>query len=195
MQTLSNTTVKICISKFTEDAQYVINNLEEVKIDVPEMPDNRLLETVKGPMYMSNYNDAMKRFNDRQDAYRSNKSRMCSVILAQCDPAMDAKLQVTEGWLENKADLLFVLMAAQVACIGVQKNYRKHIVAREAFRSLANCFQNSDTALVFKARYLVYKQKCDKASIGFKFTKKFLNSEKKQNPKLDDAAATKAAED
>ena len=131
------------------------------------MPDNRLLETVKGPMYMPNYNDAMKRFNDRQDAYRSNKSCTCSVILAQCDPAMDAKLQVAEGWLENKTDLLFVLMAAQAACIGIQKNCSKHIVARVAFRSLANCFQNSDAALIFKARYLACKQKCDKAGISF----------------------------
>ena len=120
---------------------------------------------------------------------------MCSVILAQCDPAMEAKLQVTEGWVENKADLLFVLMAAQAVCIGVQQNYSKHMVAREAFRSLANCFQNSDTALTFKARYLACKKKCDKAGISFKFTKKFLDSEKQQNPKLDDAAATKAAED
>ena len=119
---------------------------------------------------------------------------MCSVILAQCDLAMVAKLQVMEGWLENKTNLLFVLMAAQVACIGgVHQNYRKHIVAREAFRSLANCFQNSDTALIFKARYLACKQKCDKADISFKFTKKFLNSEKKQNPKLNDATATKTA--
>ena len=31
-QALSNATVKICTSKFTEDAQYVINNLEEVKM-------------------------------------------------------------------------------------------------------------------------------------------------------------------
>ena len=178
LQALSNATVKICGSTFTEDAQYVINNLEEVKIDEPEIPGDSLLETVKGPMYISNYNNATKCFNDRQDAYRSNKSRMCSVILAQCDPVMDAKLQVTKGWLENKTDLLFFLMAAQAACIGVQKNYSKHIVVREAFRPLASCFQNSDTALVFKTRYLPCKQKCNKAGISFKFTKKILDSEK-----------------
>ena len=63
-QGLFNATVKICSSKFTEDTQYIINNLEEVKIDVPEMPDDSLLETVKGPLYMLNYKDAMKRFND-----------------------------------------------------------------------------------------------------------------------------------
>ena len=103
---------------------------------------------------------------------------MRSVILAQCDLAMVAKLQVMEGWLENKTNLLFVLMAAQAACIGVQKNYSKHIVAREAFRSLANCFQNSDTALVFKARYLACKQTFDKAGISFRFTKKFFHLEK-----------------
>ena len=34
----------------------------------------------------------------------------------------------------------------------------------------------------------------EKVSIGFKFTKKFLDSKKKKNLELDDAAATKAAE-
>ena len=33
----------------------------------------------------------------------------------------------------------------------------------------------------------------EKAGIGFKFGKKFLDSEKKKNPKLNDAAATEAA--
>ena len=43
-------------------------------------------------------------------------------------------------------------------------------------------------------KYIVCKKKCDKAGIGFTFSKKFLDSEKKKNPNLDDAAATKAAE-
>ena len=64
-QALSNATVKICTSKFTEEAQYIINNLEEVKIDVPGMPDDSLLETVKGPMYMSNYNTATRKSSTR----------------------------------------------------------------------------------------------------------------------------------
>ena len=119
---------------------------------------------------------------------------MRSVVLAQCDPSMEAKLQVTEGWENNKADLLFVLTAAQAACIGMQQNFSMHVEAREAYRSLANCFQNNDTALVYKTRYIACKKKCDKAGIGFTFSKKFLDSEKKKNPKLDDAVATKAAE-
>ena len=118
---------------------------------------------------------------------------MCSVIMGQCDLGMQAKLQVTEDWEANKTDLLFVLMAAQVVCIGVQDNYSTHAVASEAFRSLANCFQNSDTALAFKTKYLACKKKCDKAGISFKFAKKFIDLEKKKNPNLDDAAATKAA--
>ena len=119
---------------------------------------------------------------------------MCSVVKAQCDLSMEAKLQVTEGWEENKTDLLFVLTAAQAACIGVQRNYSVNVVAREAMRSLANCFQNNETALVFKKNYLACKKKCDKAGIGLTFSKKFLDLEKKKNPKFDDAAATKAAE-
>ena len=63
-QALSNATVKLCRSKYMEVAQYIINNLKEVKIDELEMPDDSLLGTAKGPMYMSNYNNAMKRFND-----------------------------------------------------------------------------------------------------------------------------------
>ena len=34
----------------------------------------------------------------------------------------------------------------------------------------------------------------DKAGIGFKFAKKFVDKEKTKNPNLDDAGATKAAE-
>ena len=44
--------------------------------------------------------------------YKSNKRAMCSVVMGQCDPAMQAKLQVTEDWEANKTDLLFVLTAA-----------------------------------------------------------------------------------
>ena len=106
---------------------------------------------------------------------------------------MQEKLQVTEDWEANKTDLLFILMAAQAACIGVQDNYSMHVVAREAMHSLANCFQNSDTTLSFKHKYLACKKKCDKVGISFKFAKKFVESEKKKNPNLDDAAATKAA--
>ena len=60
-------------------------------------------------------------------------------------------------------------------------------------RSLTNCFQNTDPTLVFKQKFLACKQKMDKAGIGFKFGKKFLNSEKKKNPQLDDTAVTEAA--
>ena len=119
---------------------------------------------------------------------------MCSVVKAQCDPLMEAKLEATEGWEDNKTDLLFVLTTAQAACIGVQRNYSLYVSARGAMRSLANCFQNTESALDFKKNYLVYKKMCEKAGIGFTFSKKFLDLEKKKNSKLDDAAATKVAE-
>ena len=119
---------------------------------------------------------------------------MCSVVIGQCDPAMDAKLQVTEDWEANRTDLLFVLKAAQAACISVQDNHSMHVVAHEALCSFANCFQNSQPALTFKQRYIACKTKMDKAGIGFKFTKKFLDKEKAKNPNLNDAGATKAAE-
>ena len=118
---------------------------------------------------------------------------MCSVVLGQCDMAMQVKLQVTEDWDANKTYMLFVLKAAQAACISVQDNYSMHAVAREVVRSLTNCFQNSDTALAFKQKYLATKKNMDKAGISFKFAKKFLDLKKKKNLKLDDAAATEAA--
>ena len=118
---------------------------------------------------------------------------MSSVVLGQCDAVMQVKLQVTEDWEANKTDLVFVLTAAQAACIGVQYNYSMHIVAREAMCSLVNCFQISDTALAFKHKYIACKKNCDKAGIGIKFSKKFLDLEKKKNLNLDDAGATEAA--
>ena len=172
---LSNATVKICRSNFTEDVQSVINDMEEVVMKELEMPDDTLLtDTLKAQIHISRYNDKDKRFNERKACYKSNKSRMCSVVLAQCDPAMEVKLQVTEGWEDNKTDLLFVLTAAQAACTGVQKNYSMYVMARDAMRSMTNCFHNNDTALAFKTRYFACKKQCDKAGIGFTFSKKFL---------------------
>ena len=65
---------------------------------------------------------------------------MCSVVLGQCDKAMQAKLQVTEDWDADKTDLLFALKAAQLACTGVQDNYSMHVMAREAVCSLTSFF-------------------------------------------------------
>ena len=99
-----------------------------------------------------------------------------------------------DGGLGGQQDGSAVQRAAQAACIGVQQNYSVYVAAREAMRSLANCFQNNESALDFKKNYLACKKKCEKAGIGFTFSKKFLDLEKKKNPKLDDAAATKVAE-
>ena len=40
---LSTGTVKVCKSAYTEDVQYVIDNLEDVVIKEPDEPDNALL--------------------------------------------------------------------------------------------------------------------------------------------------------
>ena len=45
---------------------------------------------------------------------------------------------------------------------------------------MTNCFQNNESALGFKKNYLACKKKCDKAGIGFNFSKKFLDLEKKK---------------
>ena len=175
--------------------QHIINNLEEVVIKEPDEPDNApLANPLKAQVHLHPYTDQYKRLEEHKACYLSNKAHMCSVVKAQCDPSMQAKLQVTEGWEDNKTDLPFVLTAAQAACIGVQRNYSVYIAARVAMRSLANCFQNNKSALGFKKNYLACKKKCDKAGIRLRFSKKFLDLEKKKNPKLDDAAATKVAE-
>ena len=119
-------------------------------LDMPDMPDDGLLSGLKGDLHKLNYKDDIQMWKKGMGYYKLNKSSMCSVVLGQCDVAMQAKLQVTENWEGNKTDLLFALNAAQAACIGVQENYSMHVVGREAFCSLANCFQNTDTALVFK---------------------------------------------
>ena len=69
-QALSNATVKICGSNFSEDVQSAINNMEEVVIQEPDMPDDTLLaDTLKAPIYIANYKDKNKRFNERTACY------------------------------------------------------------------------------------------------------------------------------
>ena len=189
---LSNAVVKYC-RNFPEDVKAFITNMEEVEMDEPDMPDNSLLSGLKGDIHKSNCKDDMQVWKQRVRYYTSNKSAMYSVVLGQYDAAMQVKLQVTENWEANKIDLLFILKAAQAACIGVQENYSMHVVGCEVFCSLANYFQNIDTALIFKQRFLAREKKMDKAGIGIKFAKKFLKSEKKKNPNINDAAATNAA--
>ena len=122
-EALSNTTVKVCRSAYTEDVQHVIENLEEVVIKEPDEPDDALLsDPLKAQINLSWYTDQYKRFEERKACYLSNKAHICSVVKAQYDHSMQAKVQATEGWEDNKTDLLFVLTAAQAACVGVQRN-------------------------------------------------------------------------
>ena len=70
LQALSNATVKICGSNFSEDVQSAINNMEEVVIQEPDMPDDTLLaDTLKAPIFIANYKDKNKRFNERTACY------------------------------------------------------------------------------------------------------------------------------
>ena len=148
-QALSNAMSKFC-NNLLEDVKALFNNLEEVNMDKLAMPDESLMSGTQGQMHMSNYKDDMKDWKAKVRHYTSNKSAMCSAVLGQCDPAMHARLQMTENWEANKMDLLYVLKAAQAACIGVQENFSMHIVGCEAMRSLANSFQTTDTPLTFK---------------------------------------------
>ena len=87
-----------------------------------------MTESKQGPMHMSNYKDDMTNWKDRVKYCTSNKSTMCSVVLGQCDPAIQAKLQMTKSWDANKRNLLFILKAAHAACIGVQDYFSLHVV-------------------------------------------------------------------
>ncbi len=194
-EALSNATVKICKASNVEDVQSLINNMEEVVIEDPHMPDDALLTSLKKDIYFYQYKKEADSAILRRASYLSNKASMCSVLRAQCDPAMVAKLEATEDWEAKKTDLLFVLEAAQAACLGVQRNYSFYVSARDAMRSLANCFQNDEDAMDFKRRYLACTKLWDKAGISLNFSKKFLELEKKRDPKLTDAKAMMAAED
>ena len=138
--------------------------------------------------------DEKKEWRTRVTNYKSNNSTMCSVLLEQRDPALHAMLETTEDLEANKSNLLFVLEAVEVGHITVQENFSLCIVACEALRSFANCFQNSEEPLGFKCISLACIHKLDKAGIGFRFGKKFLDPEKAKNPNLaDDGTVTKAA--
>ena len=74
--------VKFCHSTTNpEDVQSIINNMEEVNMDEPNMPDNNLLSGVKADLYKSNYKDDMSRWKKRVGFYKSNKSAMYSVVM------------------------------------------------------------------------------------------------------------------
>lgn len=192
---LSNASLLICKASNIEDVQSLINNMEEVVIKDPDMPDDSLLTSLKKDIYFYQYKKEADSAILRRASYLSNKASMCSVLRAQCDPAMVAKLEATEDWDAKKTDLLFVLEAAQAACLGVQQNYSVYVSARDAMRSLANCFQNTESAVEFKRKYLACKKLWVKAGISLKFSKKFVELEKKRNPKLTDVKAMEVAED
>ena len=106
-QVLSNVVAKYC-HNLPEDVKALITNMEEVEMDEPDMPDNSLLSGVKGDLHKLNYKDNMQAWYQRMRYSTSNKSTMCSMVLGQCDAAMQAKMQVTEVCEANKMDLLFV---------------------------------------------------------------------------------------
>ena len=135
----------------------------------------------------------MDRWEERVHYYKLNKRAICGVGLGQCDVLMLSKLAITTGWEANKSDLLWVLKAAQAACIGVQENYSHHVVGCEALESLTTCKQDSNSNLDFKEEFLACMKKLDKAEISFKFGKTFINAEKKRDSTFDDATVHEAA--
>ena len=173
--------------------KYLIKHLMEVVINRPEEPTKDMLKSTSAAIFVSNYSRKMDRWEKRTVSCTTNKSIICGVVLAQCDVAMQAKLAIIAGWEANKSNLLWVLKAAQLACIGMQENYSHHVVGHEALQSLTMCSQNSDSELDFKEDFLARTKKLEKAEIGFAFGMKFIDAEKKRDPNLDDAAAHKAA--
>ena len=105
-----------------EDMNYLIEKLEDVVINEPEELTGDMLQSPSATMLLSNYNRKMDRWEKRTASYTSNKSIICGIVLGQCDVSMHSKLEITAGWEANKSDLLWVLKAAQSACIGMQDN-------------------------------------------------------------------------
>ena len=155
-QALSNAVIHFC-KDYRQDVQSLISNMVEVTMDRPDMPDESEMLSAKSALYISDYQDDVRNWKQQVKDYDSNKSAMCSVVMGQCDTAMEAKLQVAEDWEAKRTDLLFVLQTAQAACIGVQDNHSMHVVAHEALRSFANCFQNSQIGLNYKQSFLACK--------------------------------------
>ena len=94
-QVLSNAVAKFC-AKFLVDTKELINEIEEDNMNQPEMLSETLTESKQGPIHMSNYDRDMKDWKEHLKYYKSNKSAMCSVVLMQCDPAMQVRLQIME---------------------------------------------------------------------------------------------------
>ena len=121
----------------------------------PETLEDEVIITPGGSQKFAEYHEDKKTWTRKVENYTSNKSTVCSVLLEQSDPAMHAMLEMTEDWDSNKSNLLFVLKAAEARCIDVQENFSPHTVAREALRTFANCFQNSEEPLAFKLTFIV----------------------------------------
>ena len=77
--------------------QQVIDNMEEVSLKEPDEPEDTLLAGSKAQIHLSRYNYQYERYHECKACYLFNKARMCSVIKAQCDSSMEAKLEATEG--------------------------------------------------------------------------------------------------
>ena len=80
-QALSNAVIKFC-TNVPEDVQALIINMEEVKMDepdMPDMPDNSLLSGIKADLHKLICIDDMQRCKKCQLYYKSNKSTMCNI--------------------------------------------------------------------------------------------------------------------
>ena len=119
-QALSNAVSNFCTHQ-PDDVKHVIKHLEEVVINELVEPTKEQLDSKLRRIIADNYVRQMDKWDKRISNYTSNNSIICGVVLRQCDTSVQSKLAITAGWEANKSNLLFVLKAAQVACIGVQK--------------------------------------------------------------------------
>ena len=55
--------------------------MEEVEMEQPPMPEESLLESAQGDLYISSYQDNMTKRKKRVICYNSNKSAMSSVVI------------------------------------------------------------------------------------------------------------------
>ncbi len=97
-QALSNAVIHFC-KDHRQDVQTLINDMVEATMDRPDMPEDSLLESAKGELYKSDYQDDVRNWKKKVINYESNKSAMCSVVLDRPNkmPAVNPPFQELLG--------------------------------------------------------------------------------------------------
>ena len=73
-QALSNAVIHFCKDN-RQDVQSLISNLEEVEMERPPMPEESLLESAQGDLYISDYQDNVKNWKAASDLLRVKQER------------------------------------------------------------------------------------------------------------------------